>query len=117
VDRDIRVGGRALRTGYVEAVATEPARQRQGIGTALMSHVNEFIAAKYEFGVLGTGSQAFYERLGWVIWRGPSFVRTDDGDDPTPDEDGYILALRTPATPDLDPNAAISCEWRPGDVW
>lgn len=82
-----------------------------------MRRVNDHIAANYELGVLGTGSQAFYERLGWFIWRGPSFVRTDRGDEPTPDEDGYILTLRTPATPDLDSDAAISCEWRPGDVW
>ena len=117
VDRDIRVDGRPLRTGYVEAVATDPPLQRLGIGTALMQQVNAHIQANYELGVLGTGSQSFYQRLGWFTWRGPSFVRTDHGDEPTPDEDGYILALRTPATPDLNPDAPISCDWRPGDAW
>ena len=117
VDRDIRVAGKPLRTAYVEAVATHPAHQRRGIGTALMRHVAEHIAARYELGVLGTGSQSFYERLGWEIWRGPSSVRTAQGEERTPDEDGYILVLRTPSTPDLDLDAAISCEWRPGDVW
>ena len=117
VDRDIHVGGRPLRTGYVEAVATDPSQQRRGIGTALMRRVNDHVAAHYELGALGTGSQPFYERLGWLIWRGPSYVRTEQGDQRTPDEDGYILVLRTPATPELDLEAPISCEWRRGDVW
>ena len=117
VDRDIRVGGRKLRTGYVEAVATAPSHQGRGYGTIVMREVNEHLAARYELGALGTGSQGFYERLGWEIWRGPSLVRTQNGDQRTPDEDGYILILRTPTTPPLDLNAAITCEWRPGDVW
>jgi len=38
-------------------------------------------------------------------------------DQPTPDEDGYIMVLTTPTTPQLSLEAPISCEWRPGDVW
>jgi aminoglycoside 2'-N-acetyltransferase I len=117
VDREIHVDGRQLRTGYVEVVATDPSQQRRGIGTALIRRVNEHIAAQFELGVLGSGSQPFYERLGWLIWPGPSFVRTEQGDERTADEDGYILVLLTPITPELDLEAPISCEWRPGDVW
>ena len=116
VERDIRVGGRSLRTGYIEAVATSVDRQRSGIGSALMRAVAEDLSA-FELGALGTGSQAFYERLGWVVWRGPSSVRTPDGERPTPEEDGYIMVLHTPRTPPLDPEDPISCEWRAGDVW
>ena len=35
----------------------------------------------------------------------------------TPDEDGYIMVLRTPSSPAMDLDAAISCAWRLGDVW
>lgn len=117
VERDIRVGGQPLRTGYVEAVATAPGHQGRGHGTAVMEVVGKLIRDGYELGVLGTGSHHFYERLGWSTWAGPSFVRTPDGDRATPDEDGSILVLRTPLTPPLDPRAQISCEWRSGDVW
>jgi aminoglycoside 2'-N-acetyltransferase I len=116
VERDIRIAGRPLRTGYVEAVATAVDRQRSGIGTGLMREVAKLLA-EYELGALGTGSHAFYERLGWVTWRGPSSVRTAEGERPTPEEDGYIMVLRTPLTPQLDLDAPISCEWRSGDVW
>ena len=116
VERDIRVAGRPLRTGYVEAVATAVDRQRTGVGTRLMGEVASRLAG-YELGVLGTGSHAFYERLGWVTWRGPSSVRTARGERRTPEEDGYIMVLRTPLTPELDLDDPISCEWRPGDVW
>ena len=36
----------------------------------------------------------------------------------TPEEDGLVMVRRTPTTPsDLDLDAPISCDWRPGDVW
>jgi aminoglycoside 2'-N-acetyltransferase I len=118
VERSLHVAGRPLRTGYVESVATAPERQGRGYGTAVMRDVGVIIAAGYELGALGTGRHAFYQRLGWRTWRGPMSVRTPSGDQPTPDEDGDLLVLRTPATPpDLDESSPISCEWRPGDVW
>jgi len=117
VERELHVAGRRLRTGYVEAVATTPEQQRRGHGAHMMREVNALIERDFELGALGTGSQGFYERLGWQIWRGPSSVRLDDGDRPTPDEDGYIMVLLTPSTPPLDLASPISCEWREGDVW
>jgi aminoglycoside 2'-N-acetyltransferase I len=117
VPRELHVGGRPLATGYVEAVATAPDRQRQGFGTAVMREIGEIIWAGYELGALGTGEHAFYERLGWRTWRGPASVRAPDGVRRTPDEDGYILVLETPASPALDFDAPISCDWRAGDVW
>lgn len=117
VERTLRVNGVPLRTGYVEAVATAPGSQRRGFGTAVMHDVGAYVAQHFELGALGTGSQPFYERLGWRIWRGPSYVDTGGGLEPTPDEDGYILVLPTPSSPSLDLDSSISCEWRPGDVW
>lgn len=117
VSRELHVAGRPVATGYVEAVATAPARQRQGIGSAVMREVNDLIRRRYELGALGTGSHGFYERLGWQTWRGSSSVRTPDGERRTPEDDGYIMVLLTPASPPLDLDAPISCEWRPGDVW
>jgi aminoglycoside 2'-N-acetyltransferase I len=117
VERALEVDGRPVRTGYVEAVATDPARQAGGFGTKLMEAVDTYIRDTFELGALGTGSHYFYERLGWQTWRGPSFVRTSSGTRRTPDEDGYILVLVTGSGPALDLDAEISCESRPGDVW
>lgn len=117
VQRELQVAGVAVRTGYVEAVATAPGLQGRGYGSVVMGAVATYIAANFELGALGTGSQGFYQRLGWQVWRGPSGARTSDGVEPTPDEDGYILVLPTPSTPTLDLDASISCEWRPGDAW
>ena len=118
VERELRVGGRSLRTGYVEAVATAPDLQGTGLGTAVMGPVAIHIRDRYELGALGTGSHTFYERLGWRTWRGPSSVRLPDGRErPTPDEDGFIMVLLTRTTADLDLALPISCDWRPGDVW
>lgn len=117
VPRTLHVGGRPIRTGYVEAVGTAPSRQRQGFGTMVMREVDAYIRATFALGALGTGIQPFYERLGWQTWRGPTSVRTADGEQRTPDDDGYVMVLRTDASPELDLDDPISCDWRPGDVW
>jgi aminoglycoside 2'-N-acetyltransferase I len=117
VERELHVDGRPLRTGYVEAVATAPDRQGLGFGSLLMADVTPWIKDRFELGALGTGRQRFYERQGWLIWAGPSFVRTLEGLRRTPEEDGYIMVLPTPSSPRLELTAPISCDWRPGDVW
>ena len=117
VERDLRVGGRPLRTGYVEAVATAPDAQGHGHGTMVMEEIGAIIHDRYELGALGTGAHHFYERLGWRVWPGPTAVRTAEGEERTPGVDGDVLVLRTPTTPPLDEEATLSCDWRPGDVW
>lgn len=117
VEREINIDGQPLRTGYVEAVATASEHQGKGLGSVVMSDVTSWIKDRFELGALGTGRHRFYERLGWLTWRGPSFVRTEDGVRRTPDDDGYILVLPTSSSPPLDLKSPISCEWRAGDVW
>lgn len=118
VERRLWVDDVCYRTGYVEAVATEPEKQRLGYGTAVMREVGEWIRQRYELGCLGTGAHHFYERLGWERWRGSSAVRLPDGSHvPTPDDDDGIMILRTEATRDLDLMGRIACEPRSGDDW
>jgi aminoglycoside 2'-N-acetyltransferase I len=117
VERELHIAGHPLRTGYVEAVATAPRHQGRGYGTRVMRVIGTAIQGGYELGALGTGEIGFYERLGWRVWRGPTSVRTAAGERRTPDEDGGIMVLLTPATPPIELDAPISCEWRAGDVW
>ena len=117
VERELHVDDRPLRTGYVEAVATAPDRQGAGFGSLVMADVTAWIKDRFELGALGTGRQRFYERQGWLLWAGPSFVRTSKGPLRTPEEDGYIMVLPTPSSPALGLTARISCESRPGDAW
>lgn len=118
VERILEVGGRPLRTGYVEAVATAPHSRRCGHASRVMQAAGAHIRAHFELGALSTGHPGLYERLGWVRWRGPSFVRTPEGLVRTEDEDDGILVLVTPATPaGLDLTAPVSCPARSGDAW
>jgi aminoglycoside 2'-N-acetyltransferase I len=117
VERDIEAAGHLLDTGYVEAVATWPEHEGRGYASAAMREAGDVIRARYELGALATGRTSFYERLGWQLWRGPTFVREVDGVARTTDADGAILVLETPTTPPLDLDAGIVCDWRPGDVW
>ena len=119
VERTIEPDGRPTRTGYVEAVAVRPDRRREGLGSRLMEDVGAIIRDGFELGMLGTGVQPFYERLGWRTWRGPSGVREPGGGGirPTPEDDGYLMVLGTATSPTLDLDRPIVCDWRPGDVW
>jgi len=117
VERELHVAGRPFRAGYVEAVAIDPPLQRSGLGTRLMREIGSVVQECFELGALATGTPAFYERLGWLRWAGPTFVRTPTGLQRTAEEDHGILVLPTASTLDLDRSASISCDWRVGDVW
>ncbi len=105
-----------LRAAYVEAVATLPAYGGRGYGSAVMTRLAAEIArGDYDLGALAPARYAFYERLGWERWRGPTAIRTDRGLLPTPDDD--VLILRLPRTPELDLDAPLSAEWREGELW
>jgi aminoglycoside 2'-N-acetyltransferase I len=118
VERLLYPGEATLRTGYVEAVAVTPDLQRRGLGTQVMEVIDRMIDEEYELGALGTGAHGFYARLGWVGWRGPTWIRERDGGlRRSPDEDGDIMVRLTPKTSDLDLTLPIAIDWRPGEVW
>ena len=119
VSRLLVTGGRGLRTGYVEGVATRGDRRGRGLATLVMREVGRVIERGYELGALGDGSgiPGFYQRLGWETWQGPTFVAGPRGRERTAEDDGGVLVLRTPATGALQVTGSITCDWRPGDVW
>ena len=117
VQRRLLHGGRALRTGYVEAVAVRPDRQRRGLGAAVMQALVPVIRGAYAIGALAAAERAgrLYRSLGWLPWRGATWVLSPDGIERTADEDGgiYVLPLDTP----MDLAGDLVCDWRDGDVW
>jgi aminoglycoside 2'-N-acetyltransferase I len=117
IQRRLLHQGRALRAGYVEAVAVRPGRQRQGHGAALMGALERVLRGAYDLGALGSTEEGagFYTARGWKLWQGPSAALTPAGILPTPDEDGclYVFELAVP----LDLSGELTCDWRDGDVW
>ena len=117
VERELLVGDRPVRTGYVEAVATDPGGQGLGYGTLVIDAVTAYIRDSFDLGALGTGRLTFYQRLGWEAWRGPAFVRDASGLIRTPEDEGYILVLRTPSSPTFSGIEPLSCLVRVGEPW
>jgi aminoglycoside 2'-N-acetyltransferase I len=72
VQRRLLHGGRALRTGYVEAVAVSADRRGQGHGAAVMAEAERLVTGAYRLGALGAaeGAAGFYAARGW--WPGPA---------------------------------------------
>jgi aminoglycoside 2'-N-acetyltransferase I len=119
VPRMLTAGELALRTGYVEGVATREDRRRRGLATLVMAEAGKVVQEGYELGALADGTRVpgFYQRLGWEAWQGPTWAAGPDGPARTAEEDGSVLVLRTPATGTLDLTGPLTCDWRPGDVW
>jgi aminoglycoside 2'-N-acetyltransferase I len=118
VPRTLVLDGRPLRSGYVEAVATHPALQRQGLGTRVMRQATATVDTELELGALSSAVVGFYERFGWQRWPGSTGVQTADGVQLTPDEDGSILVRFADVPRPLGPGGLLVCDGsRPGDVW
>ncbi len=109
--------GRALRTGYVEAVAVRPDRQRRGNGSAVMTALEQVVRGGYELGALGSSDMGtgFYAARGWLKWPGTASVISPGGVRRTPEEEGWIYVL--PVTARLSLHGDLACDWREGDVW
>ena len=103
-----------LRTAYVDAVATLPVYQGQGVGSAVMRHLASVIS-EYEIACLETDRVSFYAQLGWEAWRGPLAGRRATELLPTPDQKG-IMILRLARTPPLDLDSLLVIEYD-GRIW
>ncbi|MEX1005332.1 MAG: GNAT family N-acetyltransferase [Acidimicrobiia bacterium] len=117
VGRILEVDGHPLRTGYVEAVATEPELAGQGFGSLAMAEATWWIPGHFEFGALGTGAFAFYERLGWERWKGTTFVRDGGTVRRTEDDDDAMMVFRFGPSTAVDLEGTLLCEATPGDDW
>jgi len=114
VQRRIVHNGRSLRTGYVEAVAVRPDRQRQGIGGQVMGALERVIDRAYAVGALSASDegQRLYLGRGWQEWKGSVGTLGPQGVIHMPDEDPPLLWGA-----DLDPVHELLIDWRDGDVF
>jgi aminoglycoside 2'-N-acetyltransferase I len=117
IQRRLLHQGRALRAGYVEAVAVRRDRQGEGHGAAVMGALERVLRGAYDLGALGSTAEGagFYAARGWKLWQGPSSALTPGGIRPTPEVDGCLYVFET-AVP-LDLTGELTCDWRDGDVW
>ena len=108
-------GCQALRTAYVEAVATHPAYRSRGFASAIMKRIIEEIQ-DFDIAGLAPFSVDYYGHLGWALWRAALFVRMGAGLIASP-LDERVMIYRLPKTPSLDLDECISVEWREGEIW
>lgn len=101
--------GPPMRTAYIDAVATSPSLQGQGIASAVMRRVAQLASDDHVLACLETDRPGFYARLGWEPWRGPLAGRGTDGLVPTPHQTG-IMILRLPHTPPLAVDGTLTIQ-------
>jgi aminoglycoside 2'-N-acetyltransferase I len=117
IQRRLLYRGVALRCGYLEGVAVREDWRGQGLGNAVMDAAEQVIRGAYQVGALSASGpgERLYRPRGWLNWRGPTSVLSPDGPLRTPGDDGCVFVL--PLASDLDPDGALACDWRDGDVW
>jgi aminoglycoside 2'-N-acetyltransferase I len=117
VQRRLLYRGAALRCGYVEAVAVREDWRGQGLAIAILDACEQVIRGGYLLGALSSSDRGrrLYTLRGWLPWCGPTSVLAPTGSKRTPDDDGTVFVL--PVGISLDTSAALTCDWRDGDVW
>ncbi|WP_030725512.1 GNAT family N-acetyltransferase [Streptomyces sp. NRRL S-237] len=110
--------GRALRTGYVEAVAVRADARRRGLGGQVMARLEQVIGRAYVLGALSASQDgaALYLDRGWQVWGGRIGALSPDGPVPLPEEEGSTYVWAPPGGIRLDPAGRLDFDWRDGDV-
>ncbi|GAA3211080.1 aminoglycoside N-acetyltransferase AAC(2')-Ic [Actinocorallia longicatena] len=117
VQRSLLHGGRALRAGYVEAVAVRGDRRSSGHATTMMNALETIIRDAYDLGALSASEAAgdFYAHRNWHRWKGRLHALTPQGTVRTEDDEGSVHVL--PAGAPLDLTADLVADFRDGDLW
>ncbi|MCP3758526.1 GNAT family N-acetyltransferase [Streptomyces sp. TBY4] len=118
VQRRVLHAGRALRTGYVEAVAVRGDRRRRGLGGLVMARLEEVVARAYVLGALSASEAGagLYRARGWSAWGGEIGVLGPGGPERLPEEEGSTYVWTPPGGVRLDPAGRLDFDWREGDV-
>ncbi|MGI5445674.1 GNAT family N-acetyltransferase [Streptomyces sp. CA-243310] len=118
VQRRVVHAGRALRTGYVEAVAVRADRRRRGLAARVMTELEGVIGRAYELGALSASEDgaALYAGRGWRVWGGRIGTLGPAGPERLADEEGSTYFWAPPGGALLDPTGRLDFDWRDGDV-
>ncbi|MFG2711932.1 GNAT family N-acetyltransferase [Streptomyces goshikiensis] len=118
VQRRVLHGGRALRAGYVEAVAVRADRRRRGLGGGVMAALEAVVARAYALGALSASEAgaALYTGRGWQPYPGRIGVLGPDGPVRLAEEEGSTFVWTPPGGILPDPAGRLDFDWRDGDV-
>ena len=116
VPREMFIDGHILTVGYVEAVAVSPKCTGQGFGSILMRTITDFCLDNYELSMLSTDEKMFYQRLGWHQFTGESFIRLDNSEIRSAEEDEGLMFLPSDKSNKRNILRAV-CQARSGDSW
>jgi GNAT superfamily N-acetyltransferase len=83
LERSVRWGGQDLRVGGVSSVSTDPAVRGQGVASAAVGRIMDFLCTELEAhaGLLLASrmGRPVYERLGWQVVGGPLRCEQPEG--------------------------------------
>ncbi|MEU6866490.1 GNAT family N-acetyltransferase [Streptomyces sp. NPDC046876] len=118
VQRRVVHRGRALRTGYVEAVAVRADRRGRGLAGQVMAALEEVVSGAYVLGALSASEAGagLYAARGWTRWAGRIGALSPAGPVALPEEEGSAYVWAPPGGTLPDPAEGLWFDWRDGDV-
>ncbi|MFJ9341696.1 GNAT family N-acetyltransferase [Streptomyces sp. NPDC101733] len=118
VRRRVLHGGRALRTGYVEAVAVRDDRRRRGLGGAVTDRLEQVVTRAHVLGALSASEvgAALYTGRGRRPHPGRIGVLGPAGPERPAEDEGSTYVWTPPGGVRPDPAGRLDFDWRDGDV-
>ncbi|MFG3549945.1 GNAT family N-acetyltransferase [Streptomyces sp. NPDC047725] len=118
VMRRVRLRGRWLRTGYVEAVAVRRDVRRTGLGGLVMGALEEIVTRAYDLGALSASDDGalLYTARGWHVWGGRIHALGPDGVVRLAEEEGSTYVWPASAGAAGADGGELLFDWRDGDV-
>ncbi|MCZ2977984.1 GNAT family N-acetyltransferase [Acinetobacter baumannii] len=121
-DRVFTINGSSdVKTAYVEYVTTDYTMRGKGLATQLLKYLVETLThLEYGLAALQPENEAFYEKLGWTVWKGNLSIKQDTFSYLTDEYEIMLYSLNIQMKDRLSNSSeedTICADWREGELW
>ncbi|MEI1682986.1 GNAT family N-acetyltransferase [Acinetobacter baumannii] len=121
-DRVFTINGSSdVKTAYVEYVTTDYTMRGKGLASQLLKYLVEALThLEYGLTALQPEVGAFYEKLGWTVWKGNLATRQDTFSYLTDEYEIMLYPLNIQMKDQLSNSSekdTICADWREGELW
>ncbi|WP_032032553.1 GNAT family N-acetyltransferase, partial [Acinetobacter baumannii] len=105
----------------VEYVTTDYTMRGKGLATQLLKYLVETLThLEYGLAALQPENEAFYEKLGWTVWKGNLSIKQDTFSYLTDEYEIMLYSLNIQMKDQLSNSSeedTICADWREGELW
>lgn len=110
-----------VKTAYVEYVTTDYTMRGKGLASQLLKYlVDTLTHLEYGLAALQPEDEAFYEKLGWTVWKGNLSIKQNTCSYLTDEYEIMLYPLNIQMKDQLSNSSeedTICADWREGELW